>query len=244
MERYMSSWMRTHHGAGLPFLVSVPHGGLWVPTEVRKHCRLTTEELTADGDVHAAEIYWPLLGQTRSFVATHVARAIVDLNRAADDRRKDGVVKTHTCWNEVVYEPGPSEETLTALVERYWKPYHDALETSFAPGVLLGIDCHTMAAEGPPVGPDPGATRPLVCLGNAHGASCSQQWLEGLATALECTFGEAPALNEPFAGGYITRSQGQSRPWIQIEMSRTDRMSAGEKRARLVAALQMFAATL
>jgi len=37
-----------------------------------------------------------------------------------------------------------------------------------ASGVMLGIDCHTMAAKGPPIGPDPGKERPLVCLSNAR----------------------------------------------------------------------------
>jgi N-formylglutamate amidohydrolase len=45
----------------------------------------------ADGDEGAAEIY-DLKDHAAEFVTTDIARAIVDLNRAEDDRRPDGVV--------------------------------------------------------------------------------------------------------------------------------------------------------
>ena len=240
----MPSWMRTHRGDGFPFLLSVPHGGLLVPTEVRDFCCLSQQDVRTDGDVHAAEIYWPLAQSSRAFIASHVARAIIDLNRAEKDWSRDGVVKSHTCWEELVYDPAPPDSLLSELVDRYWKPYHAQLTELFGPDILVGIDCHTMAAHGPPIGPDPNAPRPLICLGNVRGDSCPDAWLEMFADALEQTFGERPSLNEPFAGGYITRGHGASRPWIQLEISRSDRMSAGEKRERLRAALELFAEAL
>jgi N-formylglutamate amidohydrolase len=41
------------------------------------------------------------------------------------------------------------------LIEKYHRPYHQKL-TRFAEQAILGVDCHTMAEKGPPVGPDSG----------------------------------------------------------------------------------------
>ena len=92
----------------LPILMSVPHAGLQVPPEAAPCCCLTESEIIADGDDGAAEIY-DLADHVAEYVTTGIARAIVDQNRAVDDRRADGVVKTHTCWNVPVYrEPLPA----------------------------------------------------------------------------------------------------------------------------------------
>ena len=81
----------------LPLLLSVPHAGVEVPAEAEAHCILTPAQIAADGDEGAAEIY-ALADKVEGHITTHVARAIVDLNRAPDDFGPDGVVKTRTCW--------------------------------------------------------------------------------------------------------------------------------------------------
>ena len=81
----------------LPFLVSVPHAGLSIPPEVKDICILTEDQIYVDSDCGAAEIYYELEKFVEAFISSDIARAIVDLNRAADDFRKDGIIKTHTC---------------------------------------------------------------------------------------------------------------------------------------------------
>ena len=124
----------------LPILLSVPHAGLQVPPEAAPYCCLSHEEIVRDGDEGAAEIY-ALRSEVAEFVSTDVARAIVDLNRAPDDRRKDGIVKTHTCWDVPVYERFPPENVIERLLERYYDPYHKQLREAAASGsLLLGVD--------------------------------------------------------------------------------------------------------
>jgi formiminoglutamase len=219
----------------LPLLLSVPHAGLRIPPEVRGRCVLTPEEVVADGDDGAAEIY-DLNSEVAAYVATDVARAIVDLNRAEEDRSKDGVVKTHTCWDVPVYgEPLPDELT-EALLDRYYRPYHERLTNLGRRRVRLGIDCHTMAAAGPPVGPDPGADRPWICLGNAE-KTCPGSWLRSLADCFERAFGVRPSLNDPFRGGHIVRRHSTEMPWVQLEISRGPFLANEKKRERVLAAL-------
>ena len=227
---------------GMPLLVSVPHAGLTVPTEAEPYCALTPTEIAEDGDEQAREIYAPLKELVRSFHTSEVARAIVDLNRARGDRRKDGVVKTHTCWDVPVYRSTPPEPLLEVLLERYHAPFHRALGKDVGSGVFpLAIDCHTMAATGPPVGPDPGVERPLVCVGTGQGATCPQPWVDIIVDCLCDAFGEKVYVDRPFSGGYIVKHYGTRMPWVLLELSRTDRMSVEDKSQAVVQAFTQIA---
>ncbi len=202
----------------LPLLISVPHAGLVVSEEVRDICILSEEDIIADGDEGAAEVY-DIADHVAAFVTTDIARAIVDMNRAEDDIRKDGVVKTHTCWEKPIYSRPLTKSETEALIERYHRPYHARLSALASEDVRLAIDCHTMAAIGPPVGPDTGKKRPMVCLGYGDG-TCPEEWIQSLATCFRDQFGDDVTINEPFSGGYITRRHASEMPWVQVELSR------------------------
>lgn len=217
----------------LPLLLSVPHAGLEVPDYLRSQCRLSHEEIVADGDEGAAEVY-ALADEVAAFVTTPIARAVLDMNRSSVDRRKDGVVKTHTCWDVPVWETPLEQESIEKLLVEHDR-YHAEL-SSRAGSVLMGVDCHTMAAVGPPVAPDPGAERPLVCLGDGDGA-CPPEWTQELHACFSRHFPGRVTINEPFAGGFITRSHASEMPWIQVELSRTAEMSNQEKKRAVLAAL-------
>ncbi|MFC1822637.1 N-formylglutamate amidohydrolase [Thermodesulfobacteriota bacterium] len=220
----------------LPILLSVPHAGVKIPSEVEDICMLSEEDVIKDGDEGAAEIYLPLKSSVAAMVTTDIARAIVDMNRGEDDRRKDGIIKTHTCWDVPIYKEPPSEKTVQSLIEQYHHPYHREL-TQLSAEVKLGIDCHTMAAKGPPVGPDPGVERPHICLSNAAG-TCPAEWIASLAACLEKAFKTKVSINHPFKGGYIIRSHAKELPWIQLEFSRADFASNEEKNRQMYEALK------
>ena len=222
----------------LPILVSLPHAGTQIPEEVKKICRLTRRQILEDGDEGAAQIYSPLQDHVKLFETTHIARAIVDLNRAEDDFRKDGVIKTHTCWDIPVYTRPLTTPEIRNLISRYYHPYHRRLSEA-AGNVRLGLDCHTMAAFGPPVGSDPGAERPPMCLSNADGTFPLNR-LKGLAELLEKSSGYPVSLNHPFKGGYIIRRHAEEMPWIQIEFSRADFLEPEAKTQALAAALSSW----
>lgn len=224
----------------LPLLLSVPHAGLEVPPEAEPYCILTPQEIVEDGDEGAAEIYLPLEGEVTAFVSTPIARAILDMNRAEDDRRPDGVVKTHTCWKVPIYREALPGGVAEALLSRYWRPYHRRLSELARSGVRMGIDCHTMASRGPPVGPDPGKERPKVCLAHGEG-TLPRPWLESLASALDRHLGGPVALNDPFRGGYVIQSHARELPWVQMEVSRAPFLTTAEKRVRILRALSDWA---
>ncbi|MDY6972956.1 MAG: N-formylglutamate amidohydrolase [Thermodesulfobacteriota bacterium] len=222
----------------LPILVSIPHAGLDIPPEVEGLCILNEKEIRKDGDEGAAEIYLPLKSNVAGMVNTNVARAIIDMNRSEDDRRKDGIIKTHTCWDVPVYSEPLKGNITQVLIRSYYRPYHSAL-TRYATGMKLGIDCHTMASKGPPIGPDPDVRRPPICLSNGDG-TCPDKWMLSLAECLERSFEKKVSINHPFKGGYIIKSHAQEMPWIQIELSREHFATDEEKSEHLLKSLVMW----
>jgi N-formylglutamate deformylase len=229
----------------LPLYISVPHAGTDVPSEVRSLCALRREDILADRDAGADLIYFPLQKYVAGFTRTDIARSLIDLNRAPDDIGGNGVIKSHTCWKVPVYRTFPPKKMIQTLLDRYYFPYHAKLSAGGnSSSTRLGVDCHTMAAVGPPVGPDPGKKRPLVCLSNCHGTTCPEEWLHCMASCLQAAFGEPVTINNPFSGGFISRLHAAEMPWVQIEISQTAAFPDNVKRDCLLEGLQSFCHTV
>jgi formiminoglutamase len=233
-----------------PVLISIPHGGTNIPPELINRVCIPAKDIFDDSDPFTREIYdletWVL-----EFIDTNIARAFVDLNRAVDDlppKNPDGIIKSMTCYKKPIYIKGkePDESLRQTLIKRYYLPYHKKIQeiTNQNKRLKLALDCHSMAAEPPPIAPDkinekflqggPGGTvfskrvppgRPLICLGNAHGKACDRDIVKKLAGCFCEAFEleeQDVTINQPFAGGYITRTHGNNPlPWVQVEMNRS-----------------------
>ena len=124
------------------------------------------------------------------------------------------------------------------LLGRYHRPYHQDLDR-LAENIIVGIDCHTMAAVGPPVGPDPGEERPFVCLGNGDG-TCPHEWLVSLAEIMKKNLKAPVAINTPFKGGYIIRHHAGKIAWFQMELSRAPFLNNMEKSELILESLKAW----
>jgi len=214
----------------LPVLLSIPHGGIEIPREIVDRVCLTHVDVQNDSDAFSRDVY-DLEDRVAVVVATYIGRAFVDLNRAPDDlppANPDGVIKSHTCYGVPIYQEGaqPDAAMIRTLLDAYYYPYHNQIAEvaqHAGPNVELGIDCHTMTPVGPQVAPDPDAPRPMICLGNVHGRSCSQDTMTRLARCFVEAFeleDDDVTYNQPFAGGFITRHYGTNPiPWVQVEMN-------------------------
>ena len=225
----------------LPILISVPHAGFEIPPEVETYNLLTQEEIICDGDEGASEIY-AIESHVQAYATTDIARAFLDVNRSTNDRGRDGVVKTHTCWDVPIYMGQLPEDLIEVMIRKYYQPYHEKL-ILFATDVKFGIDCHTMAEIGPPIGPDPGQERPLVCLSDADGTFPSY-WLETLRGCFQQSFQVEVSLNQPFKGGYIIQAHASEIPWVQVEISRTDHLDNEEKKKKFIETIRKFYSTI
>jgi N-formylglutamate amidohydrolase len=89
------------------------------------------------------------------------------------------------------------------------------------------------------VGPDTGSKRPAVCIGIGDG-TCPPEWLARMVECFAAGFDGDVTVNDPFRGGWITRFHSQEMPWIQLELSRAPGLTPGEKRERVLTALQTW----
>ncbi|MFC1561949.1 N-formylglutamate amidohydrolase [candidate division KSB1 bacterium] len=215
----------------LPVIISIPHGGSRIPEEIAEYVGAGMKDIFNDSDAFTQEIY-NLSERVEAVVTAEVARAFVDVNRAREDRppqNPDGVVKSHTCFNVPVYRKGrlPEYRTVEKMLDRCYEPFHLEIRRLVEKdGIKLGLDCHSMAAVGPPLSPFPGRRREAaICLGNRHGESCGDDITNRLASCFRKAFSldkRAVAVNEPFSGGFITRTFGMKPvPWIQVELNRS-----------------------
>ena len=77
-----------------------------------------------------------------------------------------------------------------------------------------------------------------MCLGNADG-TCPEAWMACLTRGFREQFGPRVTVNEPFRGGFITRSHAAEMPWVQLELSRGPFATDAEKRRGVLRALQV-----
>lgn len=216
----------------LPVLLSIPHGGTEIPEELKERIFIDPFDLFEDGDAFTQEIYH-LHNRVTDVVITDIARAFVDLNRSTNDlppQNPDGLIKSMTCFQKPIYIQGkePDNFLTRKLIERYYLPYHSRIqEIVKQETILLALDCHSMAAEAPAIAPDAGKKdkRPLLCLGNVHGKSCPDETVEKLSECFCRAFSlkrSQVSINQPFSGGYITRTYGKDPvPWVQVELNRS-----------------------
>jgi formiminoglutamase len=213
----------------LPFLISIPHGGEFIPPEIAADVCITPKDQFDDSDSFTNLIY-DVNDMVEEQVVSTIARAFVDNSRGRDQlppEFPDGIIKSATCYNRPIYKEGkqPNKKITSLLINKYYAEYHRKLESALKnSNIVLALDCHSMAEIAPQVAPDSGSERPLINLGDAEGSACNTEITEQLRQSFIGVFGfpkSAVTINEPFKGGFITRNYGNNPlPWIQIEMNR------------------------
>jgi N-formylglutamate deformylase len=221
----------------LPVLITIPHGGMSIPNELTDKIIIGKKEIFEDIDPFTQEIY-NLKDKVITLFKTDIARTFVDLSRAPDDlppENSDGIIKSHTCFGKKIYKENeqPDSSLINQLLDKYYHSYHKHLRNYIEKNkkeIQLCLDCHTMAETGPAISPDKGMKRPLFCLGNRFGNAAHNDIIEKLKLSFVEIFNldeKQVAINEPFAGGFITRNYGNNPlPWIQVEMNRSFYLAA------------------
>ena len=215
----------------LPVLLSIPHGGDRMPSEVQDIACISRRDIFGDSDPYTLAIY-DMADEARCTVNTQIARCFVDVNRSLQSAKPispDGLIKSYTSYNVPVYGPDvwPDDETCRTLIKRYYMPYHRRVQRLLHDeDIQLCLDCHSMAANPPPISTaHTKSPRPLFCLSNCNGQSSPEDAVSLLAECMSKSFGVDPStihINTPFQGGHITSTYGMNPyPWIQVEMNRS-----------------------
>lgn len=218
----------SHQGRN-PVVISVPHLGTDIPSELRD--RYTAEALTlADTDWHLDRLYSFAERLDATIILAKVSRYVVDLNRpATGESLYPGMITTSLCpfesfRGEPLYRSGcePDDAEIARRVDTYWRPYHAALEQEIArlrakhANVLLW-EAHSIASVLPRLFP---GKLPDFNFGTSDGDSCSDKVVVGAVDAVRDS-GFTWVLNGRFKGGFITRKYGvpaEGVHAIQLEM--------------------------
>ena len=199
----------------------------------------SSEDAFVDDLLHCATDYGaPVL-------AARVPRAFVDLNRAPDEldpaliegvRRSGhnprvasglGVIPRVVANGRAIYAGKLTLAEAQARIDRYWRPYHDALQDQLNAarldfGQAILIDCHSMPHEAMD-GVARGATRrPQIVLGDRFGAAAGADIVDRIESAFAAA-GLVVTRNAPFAGAYIAQAYGRpsrGQHAVQIEIDR------------------------
>jgi len=215
----------------IPLLVSFPHAGTEIPASIAR--RMTDAALLrADTDWHLPRLYAFVREMGASTLVPRYSRYVIDLNRPPENAPMyPGVNNTELCptrffTGDALYRDGhgPDDAEVAARCERYWRPYHHALEGELARiqaahGHVVLFDAHSIKSELPWL--FEGRLTDLN-LGTVDGASCAPTLRAALGTVLAAQSTYSHVIDGRFKGGHITRHYGRpaaGRQAVQLEMT-------------------------
>jgi N-formylglutamate deformylase len=202
----------------LPVLINFPHSGTYVPEEMRESLTSAAQALP-DTDWFVPQLYSGVLKQfaVSSLIATH-SRYVVDLNRAADGsllypgQTESGVCPTETFGGTAIYRSGRelSAAQTRERIERYWRPYHEALaslrdDTIATHGYCVIWDAHSIRSREPRLFE---GELPELNLGTWNGRSAGAELISRVAALIAGQPRFSHVVDGRFTGGYITRYYG------------------------------------
>jgi N-formylglutamate amidohydrolase len=248
----------SYRAGSSPLLISVPHDGWQIPTEILQYMSGAGRGIP-DTDWHVAQLYDFASQRGASMLVAHYSRYVVDLNRPADDtalypgQRATGLCPLQTFSGADIYLD-PIDIDHSARVEAYWRPYHDQLARSLAElheqyGYALLWDAHSIASCVPQLFD---GELPALNVGTWDGKSCAAALATAVMSAATASDYDA-VLNGRFKGGYTTRHYGDPANGIhalQLELAQRtymheitldyDRDKAAKLRATLNAMLDAY----
>ncbi|MBT9455415.1 MAG: N-formylglutamate deformylase [Burkholderiaceae bacterium] len=220
----------TLHPGRAPLLISMPHVGTLIPDELKGSYQpraLATE----DTDWHLERLYGFAAELGASVIVPNYSRYVIDLNRPPEDTPMyPGASNTELCptrffTGDPLYLEGraPDADEKLRRRERYWQPYHQALQGELQRlraqhGHVVLFDAHSIKSVLPWLFE---GKLPDLNLGTADGRSCDAGLTAQLAAVLAGQGDYTHIVNGRFKGGYITRNYGQPEQGIhtvQLEM--------------------------
>ena len=218
-----------HQGTS-PLLVSVPHAGKHIPSDMRS--LFTSKALEVhDTDWHLDVLYDYVKSQGAGFLVPEHSRYVIDLNRPPDGAAMyPGANNTGLCpvtdfYGESIYQPGcaPDAQQIDQRVTQYWRPYHAALASELARikalhGYAVLFDGHSIKSQVPWLFE---GQLPDLNIGTANGTSCAANLRDAVAQLLVGQSAFSHVMDGRFKGGYITRQYGRPAQGIhavQLEM--------------------------
>jgi N-formylglutamate amidohydrolase len=232
----------------LPLVVASPHSGLVYPPEFLAASRLDRDRLRRSEDAFVDEIFGGATALGAPLLKANFPRAFIDPNREAFELDPAMFEEPLPAWvnmrsprvaaglgtiprivssGEEIYGRKLSFAEVQNRIERYYRPYHEALgelvvATRRRFGYCILIDAHSMPSSGGPDLPEQGLRRTDIVLGDCFGTASAALVSLRVRETLE-PLGYRIAHNDPYAGGFVTQHYGRPLEFVhalQIEINR------------------------
>ncbi|MSO71457.1 MAG: N-formylglutamate amidohydrolase [Alphaproteobacteria bacterium] len=227
-----------------PAVFDSPHSGRDYPEDFRPAAPLAILRRTEDAFVE--ELYASAPAQGAALIGALFPRVYIDPNRALADldssmvdggwpdaaggekaQRGIGLIWRVVPPSTAIYDRLLSQAEVRQRIDRYWRPYQDAVDESLAEahardGAVWHVNCHSMPSMGDISAGDPGRKRADFVLGDRDGTSCAPEFVQLVEDTLRA-LGYSVLRNDPFKGVELVRRNGQpdlGRHSLQIEINR------------------------
>lgn len=219
-------------GNHAPVIISIPHMGTEIPKDVAEKMNPEALAHLRDTDWIVDQLYPFALDMGISVLKAKYSRYVVDLNRPVnkvslynDGREETSIVSPHDFDGRPLYKKGmyPKEEEIESRISQYYEPYHSKLldevkklKQQFKK--VLVFEAHSIRRSVPKLHPKP---FPDLILGNQNDRTCPKRVIDGAYDILSAANYNV-SKNNPFMGGYITRSLAQIEDGVftlQLETS-------------------------
>lgn len=225
------------HLGDSPLLISLPHDGSVIPLLLQERMQVSARS-APDTDWYVSRLYAFAKSLGATILQPKYSRYVIDLNRPPEDvSLYSGQNTTGLCPNlqfsgEPVYLHGrePDTDETNARIERYWRPYHDALKAQIVRlrsvhGRVLLWEGHSIKSHVPFLFE---GQLPDFNIGTFAGKSCSEKTQSAIEKALSEQSQFSWVSNGRFKGGYITRNYcdvAKNIETVQLELSQCTYMN-------------------
>ncbi|ACT60655.1 N-formylglutamate amidohydrolase [Hirschia baltica] len=239
-ESFSISYPESHTS---PLVFASPHSGRCYPRAFFSACIATPLDLRRVEDAYVDVLFDDIPAIGAPLLRALVGRACLDLNRASNELDAHlidppmksprpnrtprvqaglGCIPRIAFSGKTIYGRKLTPDEVKKRIRTIYLPYHKALDALIDTtrkhfGVSFLIDCHSMPSQS-----EIGGNFPDIVLGDRFGGSCSAELTQKVEDAFT-SHGYSVARNRPYAGGFITQSQGRpekQRHALQIEINR------------------------
>lgn len=207
-----SDWLHVRR-AETPLILTMPHGGTWIPDELLGDF-VSPWAARRDADWHIAALYDGLVDAT--IVATDVSRSVIDVNRdPSGTSLYPGQATTELCPTtdfdgSPLYRPGraPDDTAIARRRDMWFAPYHAALagEVARLRGIhdrVVVYDCHSIRSMIPRLFD---GVLPELNIGTNGGVTCDSALRDVVVAAMGS---RNHVVDGRFRGGWTTRHYGR-----------------------------------
>ena len=227
-----------------PVLITIPHSGDFYPDIFLEKIKLDLSKIRKIEDFKSDEIIKFINEDAADILIAKCSRAVLDLNRSrkaldnnmfkeiilhseADEKKMLSYglgVLPKLIHNENIFKSKLTTYYGNHILETFYDPFHLSIQTQIEAllskfGVCYHFDLHSMpqrAVKNMKKIPD-------IVLGDNYRKSCSLELLNYIKDQFE-KHGLLVSINQPYAGGFITRNYGNPSKGIetiQIEVNRS-----------------------